>query len=134
MDRDRAWHRGTVATPAEQGLKNADVLEPFREVGAVDDTFSAGGAVGNDEPGQQLKKFFEDVSRRLHQPKMARPDDPWKREKVEDRLLGYGNTAQRLVFYYNVPTVTLTPLWLAGEGWKPLFRRREKPRTRLKRA
>jgi len=26
------------------------------------------------------------------------------------------------------------PLWLAGEGWKPLFRRREKPRTRLKKA
>ncbi|HEX7499090.1 MAG TPA: hypothetical protein VF524_02185, partial [Polyangia bacterium] len=48
----------------------------------------------------------------------------------EQRLLGYGNGAHLLVFFYNVPTVTLTALWAPEEAsvlWKPLFRRRPKP-------
>lgn len=50
--------------------------------------------------------------------------------KAEERSLGYGNRAMLLATPYNVPTQTLTCLWLAGEydgvRWEPLLPRRKK--------
>lgn len=46
------------------------------------------------------------------------------------RALGYGNSAKLLVFFYNVPTCTVTALWkqgsYGGRPFVPLFPRREK--------
>ena len=51
----------------------------------------------------------------------------WGRDKVADRVLGYGNAAGITVFNYNTPTTTLTAFWKdcqTGSGWKALFPRR----------
>jgi hypothetical protein len=56
----------------------------------------------------------------------------WDKEKLEDRTLGYGNAAARTVFYYNVPSATVTALWKENtettHRWRPLFYRRTAPR------
>ena len=52
----------------------------------------------------------------------------WSEQKRQQRALGYGNSAQLIVFPYNTPTCTLTLLWKAGtyggSAWVPLFERR----------
>ncbi|MBF0502898.1 MAG: hypothetical protein HQM09_22375 [Candidatus Riflebacteria bacterium] len=62
----------------------------------------------------------------------AHPD--WSEEKTANRRLGYGNSAQRYLTQANVPTCSLTALWLGGVisiagrviNWKPLLPRRTK--------
>jgi deoxynucleoside triphosphate triphosphohydrolase SAMHD1 len=60
-------------------------------------------------------------------------NEGWDSEKLESRVLGYGNAAARTVFYYNVPSATLTALWKENVEpeyrWKPLFYRRTAPRV-----
>ncbi len=55
----------------------------------------------------------------------------WPPEKTNNRILGCGNAGGLTVFYYNVPTTTITALWStsrSGEAnWTALFPRR--PRT-----
>jgi hypothetical protein len=55
----------------------------------------------------------------------------WSLQKIDDRILGYGNAGGLTVFHYNVPTTTVTALWSTsrseGARWKALFPRR--PRT-----
>jgi HD superfamily phosphohydrolase len=55
----------------------------------------------------------------------------WPPEKTNDRILGYGNAGGLTVFYYNVPTTTVTALWSTSlsekASWMALFPRR--PRT-----
>jgi len=55
----------------------------------------------------------------------------WSLEKIDDRILGYGNAGGLTVFHYNVPTTTVTALWSTsrseGARWTALFPRR--PRT-----
>jgi hypothetical protein len=52
----------------------------------------------------------------------------WPLEKLDDRILGYGNSGGLTVFYYNVPTTTVTALWSTshseGATWTALFPRR----------
>lgn len=54
----------------------------------------------------------------------------WGEEKTKDRLLGYGNAGRLTVFYYNVPTTTVTALWKKcaynEKFWNALFSRRER--------
>jgi deoxynucleoside triphosphate triphosphohydrolase SAMHD1 len=55
---------------------------------------------------------------------------PEKIEKIENRLLGYGNKAMLLASPFNVPTQTLTVVWAegvyGGVPWAPLMPRRKK--------
>ncbi|MGO9262900.1 MAG: HD domain-containing protein [Bryobacteraceae bacterium] len=52
----------------------------------------------------------------------------WSGEKIDDRILGYGNACGLTVFHYNVPTTTVTALWSTsrseGARWTALFPRR----------
>jgi hypothetical protein len=52
----------------------------------------------------------------------------WPSEKIDDRILGYGNAGGLTVFHYNVPTTTVTALWSTshseGAKWTALFPRR----------
>jgi hypothetical protein len=58
----------------------------------------------------------------------------WSDERIENRILGYGNSAKLFISQTNVPTCTLTCLWSGGlieiEGkqidWIPLIERIEK--------
>ncbi len=62
--------------------------------------------------------------------KQYKPD----KGKFEERALGYGNSAKLHIGEYNMPTCTLSSLWLSGEvvlfgkkiNWQSLFPRREK--------
>lgn len=55
-------------------------------------------------------------------------DKCWSSPKIDDRVLGYGNAGGLTVFYYNVPTTTVTALWSTSQSedskWKALFPRR----------
>lgn len=57
-------------------------------------------------------------------------DKNWTEQRRKEYALGYGNAQKLVVFFYNVPTTTLTILWKHGVykalPWFPLFPRREK--------
>jgi hypothetical protein len=67
--------------------------------------------------------FSEKGTRALQDKKPA-----WTDEKIASRALGYGGKAGLIVFYYNVPSMTLTALWkecgLTDHRWMGLFIRR----------
>lgn len=70
----------------------------------------------------------EDIGRQLV---MSQPRDrPLEANKIEERLLGYGNRGMLLVTPFNTPTQTLTALWMDGmvdgQPWRALFPRRKK--------
>lgn len=54
----------------------------------------------------------------------------WSKNKVKNASLGYNNAQQKVVFYYNTPTYTITPLWCSGTVdntyWRALFKRNSK--------
>ncbi len=58
----------------------------------------------------------------------------WTEERISDSFLGYGNSGQLIFGEYNVPTCTLTSLWMGGDiflngknfKWQPLVFRKEK--------
>jgi HD superfamily phosphohydrolase len=51
-------------------------------------------------------------------------------QKVQDRALGYGGKAMLMASFLNVPTQTLSAIWMSGTAdnvpWSPLLRRRKK--------
>lgn len=51
-------------------------------------------------------------------------------QKVQDRALGYGGKAMLMASFLNVPTQTLSAIWMSGAAdnvpWSPLLRRRKK--------
>lgn len=84
----------------------------------------AAGVFADTATAQKAREAFERAGRRA----LADKRELWKQEKLEDRLLGYGNFGGLTVFYYNVPTATLTALWksspVSGSEWLGLFPRR----------
>ena len=108
-------------------LHNVRLLEPPEIVSDKDDLFSGPRVFADAREREALQDFLRKRTTKILAPKLSRPRDRWPRSKLEDRLLGYSNTAKLLVFYYNVPTVTLTAVWEKGDGWSPLFMRRPKP-------
>jgi hypothetical protein len=84
----------------------------------------AANVFANTEEAQRAKGVFERVGR------LALSGELWDDSKVSSRLLGYGNNADLNVFFYNVPTSTLTALWKKcdadGRRWLPLFLRRKR--------
>jgi hypothetical protein len=108
------------------GMASAEILEPYEWVPEKDQLFSGESpSVLSADEIKDIVPFLRTISRTILKEK------GWEAEKLEDRLLGYGNSAKLLVFFYNVPTITLTPLWFepkaSGARWVPLFSRREKP-------
>ena len=51
----------------------------------------------------------------------------WTDERIQNSVLGYNDAQQLIVFAWNTPTYTITPLWLQGKigdtDWIPLFPR-----------
>jgi HD superfamily phosphohydrolase len=103
---------------------------PFQDVPAIDPVFETASVIPDAGERADLKAFLQDTARRIYEPRLTREQKPWSREKIESRLLGFDNACQRIVFFYNVPTVTITALWEQAQNedeWRPLFRRRTKP-------
>jgi hypothetical protein len=81
---------------------------------------------GTDRSASSLA--FEEASRRIGESLLAsRGKSP---EKQRQRALGYGNRAMLLATRLNVPTQTLTCIWMEGKhdavDWHALIRRRDK--------
>lgn len=74
----------------------------------------------------QAKQIFLNAGRRA----LADRRSSWSQETLESRLLGYGNAGGINVFYYNVPTTTVTALWKRcnepNYNWMALFPRRKR--------
>ncbi len=118
--------RNTREFIKKHGLTRVAVVEPTEVVPDVDTVFTGSAVFSDEKERDELREFLEEVGLGLLAKKKTDPERPWSDAKIEERVLGYGNTAQLLVFYYNVPTVTLTALWEKGPGWTPLFPRRPK--------
>ncbi len=111
----------------KHGLRNVSLLPPPDVVSDRDEMFTGREVFTDLRERDSLKAFLQEQTAAILRPKTMRRRDPWTQDKLHDRLLGYGNTGKLLVFYYNVPTVTVTALWERGANWTPLFRRRPKP-------
>ena len=68
---------------------------------------AAAGVFGDDVSIDRARKAFEWAGRRA----LADKKGDWSGAKFKDRLLGYGNPGGLNVFFYNVPTSTVTALW-----------------------
>jgi hypothetical protein len=73
----------------------------------------------------ELRKFLEDIGRQLLE-RDAVPAD-----KIKKRKLGYAMAEAMVLFPYNVPTMTITPIWYSGKieddvMWYPLAERRRR--------
>lgn len=87
-----------------------------------------------DEEYQILRRYFEAAGRLLIEQKATDEDgnrkDSWSDKRMADSVLGYNDAQQLIVFAWNTPTYTLTPLWMQGKildsEWIPLFPRIDK--------
>lgn len=87
-----------------------------------------------DEKKQILKKYFEVAGKLLIEKKATGEDGKrkknWSDERISNSILGYNDAQQLIVFAWNTPTYTLTPLWMQekinGTEWIPLFPRIDK--------
>jgi len=119
---------------AEHALGNIEIGPSYDLLKDDQGAFERPGLFRSAEEKNELKAFMQGKMRSILAEKMQRVSEPWTLEKLERRLLGYGNLAHLLVFFYNVPTVTLTALWAEGEEptqWRPLFPRRGKAAAEL---
>jgi len=108
------------------GLKNAGVLDPYESVRNDQGLFARTNAPFlTAQERTEFEQYCTQKARSVLAGKAAASQ--WSQQKLEERLLGYGNEAHLFAFYYNVPTVSMTLLWSGGEDWIPLFPRRQKP-------
>ena len=106
------------------------ILDAHESVPETHDAFSSARVLSDKQSREALDLFSRTVANTILRPNLTRPKDPWSEQDLNSRLLGYGNGGNLLVFFYNVPTITLTTLWLRGseeQPWIPLFPRRQKP-------
>ncbi len=96
-------------------------------IGVVDDIFCFRPSAGV-FPDKEGSTKAREALLQAGQKAVADKCGTWGAEKTESRLLGYGNDTGLNVFYYNVPTSTLTALWkscnIAESSWMALFPRR----------
>jgi deoxynucleoside triphosphate triphosphohydrolase SAMHD1 len=108
-------------------LDRVSVQAPFEVLHERNRLFDSNEVIPSADDRAVFRSFLEDRMRKVLGQNLGRQSGPWSNEKLQQRLLGYGLEAHLLAFSYNVPTVALTALWVKGEGWTPLFPRREKP-------
>ncbi len=80
------------------------------------------------------KLYFEAASRDIlsHSKRSGRTySENWNKDRIEKSLLGYNDAQQLIVYSWNTPTFTLTPLWLSvyspSYSWQSMFPRINKP-------
>lgn len=86
---------------------------------------------------QVVQKYLSDIGREILYSAKSNKDgslkENWSDERVEEGKLGYNDAQQLVILKSNVPTYTITPIWLAGKyknrDWLPLFDRTEKTST-----
>ncbi|PYV94845.1 MAG: hypothetical protein DMG89_23965 [Acidobacteria bacterium] len=85
---------------------------------------AAAGVFEDNASMAKARQAFEWAGRKA----LADKRDRWGAKKIETRLLGYGNPGGLNVFFYNVPTSTVTALWQSSQksSWMALFPRRRR--------
>jgi HD superfamily phosphohydrolase len=81
---------------------------------------------------QELLEFLRLVGRDLLGSTKAEADPTrWTDQRCDEFALGYGDSQQLVVMFYNAPTGAVTALWkggrFRGSPWLPLFPRRGEP-------
>ena len=87
-----------------------------------------------DEKKRILKKYFEAAGKLLIEKKAVdekgNRKEKWTDDRMSKSILGYNDAQQLIVFAWNTPTYTLTPLWMQeqinGSEWIALFPRIDK--------
>lgn len=112
----------------EIGLKNVVIVakEEF-----PDKCF---GDSGMNKKNEVLMKYFQAAGELLIKQKATDENgvrkENWSDERIRNSVLGYNDAQQLIVFAWNTPTYTLTPLWMQGmvngTEWIPLFPRIDK--------
>jgi HD superfamily phosphohydrolase len=103
------------------GLKNVEILsyQKFPDPYFKD----------NDDMKTIVRRYFEEAGKIIMPTKAlfnGEFKENWNEERMEESILGYNNAQQLIVFSWNTPTYTLTPLWLRSKEWHPLFPRIDK--------
>ena len=88
----------------------------------------------SESPKAILKQYLTMAGKMLIEQKAVDEQGNRKENRSDERMrnstLGYENAQQLIVFAWNTPTYTLTPLWLQGKKkgyeWYPLFPRIDK--------
>ena len=97
--------------------------------------FSAQADFENDAVLEAARGAFAAIGRQLLQPLAGADPVRWNDERVQRSGLGYDDAQQGIVFTWNTPVYTLTPLWRGGSvrangsdtfEWFALFPRDEK--------
>lgn len=87
------------------------------------------------EQKQIVKKYLSEIGKEILTTAKSDTDgklkENWSEERIDGSILGYNDAQQMVVLKSNVPTYTITSVWLAGgtykgREWKPLFDRTEK--------
>lgn len=86
------------------------------------------------EEKQILRKYLEKAGESLIKTKaydeQGEQRENWPDSRIEDARLGYEDAQQLIVFAWNTPTYTMTPLWMRPKQskvtWFPLFPRIDK--------
>lgn len=109
---------------AQLGLQNVTI-----QVAAYDDTrlkpFTPSMEYIWEERGQRelLAAFLSEVGYSILEPRASMKG--WKDDRRRESTLGFSDFQRLIVFQYNVPKTTLTPLWetgpYRGKKWIPLF-------------
>jgi len=112
-----------IAT-AKQLLKNENIDGHIVIPHDVSCFQPAAGVFGSRSLAQKAQEAFRTAGEKA----LADKREAWGDEKTQGRLLGYGNHGGLNVFYYNVPTTTITALWKSADvpaaSWMGLFPRR----------
>ena len=96
------------------------------------ENYSEHGSIFTDLKCRDIQQFLSVCAQAGEQ--LYRQYKPHNSEKAAQRALGYGNSAKLFIGQNNIPTCTLTCLWLGGSvniggkdiRWEPLLSRSEK--------
>lgn len=117
----------------ELGLENVEIKFAFDMTEKV---FSEHSRVFKNQNQKQIvQNYFSEIGGEIL--KTAKSDEDgklkekWTQKRIEEGKLGYNDAQQLVVLKSNVPTYTLTPIWLDGgkymqREWIPLFDRTDK--------
>jgi deoxynucleoside triphosphate triphosphohydrolase SAMHD1 len=103
----------------------------YRHLSETDLPFMSSALADLEEPAvESFLARCREIGRSVLTSTAAREGKSVEVEKLEQRLLGYGNRGMLLASPFNVPSQTLTAIWahgtVNGVDWQPLLNRRKK--------
>lgn len=117
----------------ELGIENVEIKFGFD---MTEKAFSNHSEVFKNQKQKEIvQNYFSEIGREILKTAKSGEDgklkEKWTQKRIEEGKLGYNDAQQLVVLKSNVPTYTLTPIWLDGgkykqREWIPLFDRTDK--------